>query len=335
MYNVTLIPGDGIGPEIAAITKKIIDATKVKINWEEVNAGIDVYEKTGELVPNNVFESIEKNKIALKGPITTPIGKGFRSINVQLRKKYDLYSNVREVKSFEGIKSRYENIDMVIFRENTEGLYIGKENKIDEETVEAIKVITKKGSTRIVKAAFEYAKKNNKKVVTVAHKANILKFADGLFLNCAREVAKDYPEIELKEVIIDNMCMQMVINPNQFEVIVTMNLYGDILSDLAAGLIGGLGMAPGANIGEDIAIFEAVHGSAPDIAGKNLANPTALLLSGISMLRYLGENKRADIILTALKETFKEGKVLTKDLGGNATTTEFGDYLVDKISALL
>ncbi|MDN5303931.1 MAG: isocitrate dehydrogenase [Fusobacteriaceae bacterium] len=335
MYNVTLIPGDGIGPEIAAVTKKIIDATKAEINWEEVNAGIDVYEKTGELVPNNVFESIEKNKIALKGPITTPVGKGFRSINVQLRKKYDLYSNVREVKSFEGIKSRYENIDMVIFRENTEGLYIGKENKVDEETMEAIKVITKKGSTRIVKAAFEYAKKNNKKVVTVAHKANILKFADGLFLNCAREVAKDYPEIELREVIIDNMCMQMVINPNQFEVIVTMNLYGDILSDLAAGLIGGLGMAPGANIGEDIAIFEAVHGSAPDIAGKNLANPTALLLSGISMLRYLGENEKADIILTALKETFKEGKVLTKDLGGNATTTEFGDYLVEKISALL
>lgn len=333
MYNITLIPGDGIGPEVAEGAKQVLDATGIKINWDEVNAGAEVYEKTGELVPQNVFDSIEKNKIALKGPITTPIGKGFRSINVQLRKKYDLYSNVRPAKVYPGIKVPFKDVNLTIFRENTEGLYIGREEKFGEEEAHAIKVITRKGSLRIVKEAFEYAKKHGKKEVTVAHKANILKHADGLFLECAREVAKDYEDINLREVIIDNMCMQLVSNPSQFDVVVTMNLYGDILSDLAAGLVGGLGIIPGANIGEDMAIFEAVHGSAPDIAGKALANPTALILSGVMMLNYLGEGDRAKIVEEAIEETLAEGKHLTKDLGGDATTIEYTNALIEKIKS--
>jgi isocitrate dehydrogenase (NAD+) len=335
MYNITLIPGDGIGPEISESMKQVVEATGIKINWTEVNAGLTAYEEKGELIPNEVYEAIEKNKIAIKGPITTPIGKGFRSINVYLRKKYDLYTNIREVQTFDGLKTRFEDIDMVIFRENTEGLYIGKEEMIDDDTAEAAKVITKKGSIRIAKSAFDYAKANGKKKVTVAHKANILKLADGLFLNCVREVAADYPEIELEEVIIDNMCMQMVINPKQFEIIVTTNLYGDILSDLAAGLIGGLGMAPGANIGEDIAIFEAVHGSAPDIAGQNKANPTALILSAIGMLRHLGEHKKAQVALDAIGAVLKEGKALTRDLGGMASTAEITEAYVGKIKEIM
>jgi isocitrate dehydrogenase (NAD+) len=335
MYNITLIPGDGIGPEISESMKKVVEATGIEIKWEEVNAGEAVYEEKGELIPDEVFQSIEKNKIAIKGPITTPIGKGFRSINVYLRKKYDLYTNIREVQTFDGLKTKFENLDMVIFRENTEGLYIGKEEMVNEDTAEAAKVITRKGSLRIAKAAFDYAKNNGKKKVTVAHKANILKLADGLFLDCVREVAKDYPEVQLEEVIIDNMCMQMVINPQQFEIIVTTNLYGDILSDLAAGLIGGLGMAPGANIGEDIAIFEAVHGSAPDIAGKNLANPTALILSAIGMLRYIGENDKAQVILDSVSAVLKEGKALTKDLGGNANTSEITEAYISKIKEII
>lgn len=328
MYNVTLIPGDGIGPEVAGAVKKIIDATGVAINWEEVNAGEKVYEETGTLVPDSVYESLEKNKVALKGPITTPVGKGFRSINVQLRKKYDLYSNVREVRNFEGIKTPFDNVDFTIFRENTEGLYIGIEEMETPDKAVAKKVITREGSLRIAKEAYEYAKKHGKKSVAIAHKANILKFADGLFLECAREVSKQYPEIETKEVIIDNMCMQLVANPGQFDVVVTMNLYGDILSDLGAGLVGGLGMTPGANIGTDMAIFEAVHGSAPDIAGQNKANPTALLLSGIMMLDHLGEQEKAANVLKALKTVLKEGKTLTGDLGGKASTTEFTDAVI-------
>ncbi len=333
MYNVTLIPGDGIGPEVANATKAVVDATGVQINWEEVNAGEAVYEKVGTLVPDEVYASIEKNKLALKGPITTPIGKGFRSINVMLRTKYDLYSNVRPSRNFKGIDTPFNNVNMTIFRENTEGLYIGEEKQVDENTTEATKRITRTGSLRICKEAFEYARKLGKKTVCVAHKANILKITDGLFLECAREIAKDYPEITLKEVIIDNMCMQMVGNPGQFEVIVTMNLYGDILSDLAAGLVGGLGIVPGANIGKDIAIFEAVHGSAPDIAGKNLANPTALILSAVMMLNHIGETTKAKIIEEAVEETLAEGKYKTKDLGGNATTKEYTDALIAKIKA--
>lgn len=331
MYNITLIKGDGIGPEVSMATKKIIDATGVKINWDIVNAGQNVFEKTGELIPDRVYESIERNKIALKGPITTPIGTGFRSINVHLRKKYNLYANIRPIQSMENTKSKYKNVDFTIFRENTEGLYIGIENKISDNEVEAIKKVTTLGSERIIKKAFAYAKENNINTVTVAHKANILKLSDGLFLNVARRISKDYPMIELSEVIIDNLCMQLVMNPEQYKIIVTMNLYGDIISDLGAGLIGGLGLVPGANIGEEISIFEAVHGSAPDIAGQNVANPTALLKSGIMMLKFFGEFEQAQKIEKALEKVYSDGKILTKDLGGTATTTEFTEAIISEL----
>ena len=334
MTNVTLIPGDGIGPEIAASLVDIFKAANVSIKFDIENAGIDIYNKTGSLIPDSLYESIEKNKIAIKGPITTPIGKGFRSINVYLRKKYDLYCNIRPSKSFKGIKTRYENIDLVIFRENTEGLYIGEEKWEDAEEREsaiATKRITRKGSYRILKRAFEYARNNNLDTVTVVHKANILKITDGLFLEVARELSNSYPEINVEETIIDNMCMQLVTNPEKYKVIVTMNLYGDILSDLAAGLVGGLGVAPGANIGDDIAIFEAVNGSAPDIAGLNKANPIALLLSGVEMLKYLNMQDKASQIQNAINKVLNEGTVLTGDLGGTATTTEFTQKIIENL----
>ena len=334
MTNVTLIPGDGIGPEIAASLVDIFKAANVSIKFDIENAGIDIYNKTGSLIPDSLYESIEKNKTAIKGPITTPIGKGFRSINVYLRKKYDLYCNIRPSKSFKGIKTRYENIDLVIFRENTEGLYIGEEKWEDAEEREsaiATKRITRKGSYRILKRAFEYARNNNLDTVTVVHKANILKITDGLFLEVARELSNSYPEINVEETIIDNMCMQLVTNPEKYKVIVTMNLYGDILSDLAAGLVGGLGVAPGANIGDDIAIFEAVHGSAPDIAGLNKANPIALLLSGVEMLKYLNMQDKASQIQNAINKVLNEGTVLTGDLGGTATTTEFTQKIIENL----
>ena len=331
--TVTLIPGDGIGPEISESLKNIFKAAKVPIDFEVKNAGIDVYEKTGELIPESLYESIEKNRIAIKGPITTPIGKGFRSINVYLRKKYDLYSNIRPSKNLPGVKTKYENIDLVIFRENTEGLYIGEEKFEDSEKTSAIAIkrITKKGSYRIIKSAFEYAKNNNLDKVTVVHKANILKITDGLFLETAREISEDYPDINLEETIIDNMCMQLVNRSESYKVIVTMNLYGDILSDLVAGLVGGLGIAPGANIGEDIAIFEAVHGSAPDIAGQNKANPLALILSGIEMLKYMNLNEYAEKIEKAVLKTLEVSGLKTSDLGGNASTTEFTDKIIENL----
>lgn len=332
MKKVTLIPGDGIGYEISESLVEIFKAAKVPVEFETENAGADVYEKTGELIPESLYESVEKNKIAIKGPITTPIGKGFRSINVYLRKKYDLYTNFRPSRNLPGIKTRYENIDLVIFRENTEGIYIGEEKFEDEEKTSAIAIkrITRKGSERIIKSAFEYAKNNKISKVTVVHKANILKYTDGMFLEIAREIAKNYEGIELEELIIDNMCMQLVTNPERFKVIVTMNLYGDILSDLVAGLVGGLGVAPGANIGDDIAIFEAVHGSAPDIAGQNKANPLALLLSSLEMLKYLKLNDFAQKIENAILKTLEEG-CKTKDLGGNATTTEFTKKIIENL----
>ena len=331
--TVTLIPGDGIGPEISESLKNIFKAAEVPIDFEVKNAGIDVYEKTGELIPESLYESIEKNRIAIKGPITTPIGKGFRSINVYLRKKYDLYSNIRPSKNLPGVKTKYENIDLVIFRENTEGLYIGEEKFEDSEKTSAIAIkrITKKGSYRIIKSAFEYAKNNNLDKVTVVHKANILKITDGLFLETAREISEDYPDINLEETIIDNMCMQLVNRSESYKVIVTMNLYGDILSDLVAGLVGGLGIAPGANIGEDIAIFEAVHGSAPDIAGQNKANPLALILSGIEMLKYMNLNEYAEKIEKAVLKTLEVSGLKTSDLGGNASTTEFTDKIIENL----
>lgn len=332
MKKITLIPGDGIGYEISESLVKIFDAAKVPVEFETENAGSDVYEKTGELIPESLYKSIERNKIAIKGPITTPIGKGFRSINVYLRKKYDLYTNFRPSRNLPGVETRYDNIDLAIFRENTEGIYIGEEKYENEEKTSAIAVkrITRKGSERIIRSAFEYAKNNGISKVTVVHKANILKFTDGMFLDIAREISKEYENIELEELIIDNMCMQLVTNPERFKVIVTMNLYGDILSDLVAGLVGGLGVAPGANIGDDIAIFEAVHGSAPDIAGQNKANPLALLLSSIEMLKYLKLDDFAKNIERAILKTLTDG-YKTADLGGNATTTEFTDKIIENL----
>ena len=331
MKKITLIPGDGIGTEISKSLVRIFKSAKVPIKFEIENAGLTVYKQTGKLIPESLYKSIEKNKVAIKGPITTPIGEGFKSINVSLRKKYDLYSNIRPVKTISGINTKYENVNMVIFRENTEGLYIGEEKFENQEKTSAIAIkrITKKGSIRIIKEAFEYAKKNNFNKVTVVHKANILKITDGMFLETAREISKQYKDIELEEMIVDNMCMQLVTNPQKFQVIVTMNFYGDFLSDLAAGLVGGLGVAPGANIGDDIAIFEAVHGSAPDIAGQNKANPTALILSSIEMLKYLNLNEYAEKIEKAIFKVLALPNFKTYDLSGNVGTKEFTDKIIE------
>lgn len=328
MHNITLIKGDGIGPEISDAVVEILDKAGAKINWDIQTAGADVAEIEGDPLPKRVIESIKKNKTALKAPVTTPIGKGFRSVNVRLRKELDLYANIRPCKNIEGIKTPFDNVDLVVVRENTEDLYAGIEEKIDENTMHAIKVITRKSSTRIVEYAFNYAKKMGRKTVWAVTKANICKLTDGLFLDCAREVAKNYPEIEYKEILVDALCMQLVQNPSKFDVLVMPNLYGDIVSDLTAGLIGGLGVAQGANMGVDYAVFEPVHGSAPDIKGQNLANPTALLLCAIEMLKYLNEFEIAKKVENAVYKTIKEGKVLTKDLGGNSTTTEFTKEII-------
>lgn len=331
MYPITLIPGDGIGPEVSFAAKRVLDATGVLFQWDIVNAGSGVFKETGELVPDKVYASLERTKLALKGPITTPVGSGFRSINVMLRKKYDLYANIRPIQSMPGPVLPFSDLDLVIFRENTEGLYIGIEEKTPEGA-NAIKKITEAGCRRIIRSAFEYAKANGKDKVAAVHKANILKLADGLFLDIAREVSMDYPDIELQEVIVDNMCMQLVMNPHQYQVIVTMNLYGDILSDLCAGLVGGLGMVPGANIGNNMAIFEAVHGSAPDIAGKGLANPLALIQSGVMLLRHIGELTAADAVMTAVTSVLRDGSIMTRDLGGNADTDAFVDAIIDRMA---
>lgn len=331
MQTVTLIPGDGIGPEITESVTKILNAAGAKINWDIQSAGADVAETEGSPLPDRVIESIKKTKVALKAPVTTPIGKGFRSVNVALRKSLDLYANLRPCKNIEGIKTRFDNVDIVIVRENTEDLYAGIERQIDNDTAESIKIITRNASTRIVKFAFEYAKKNNRKLVTAVSKANICKLSDGLFLECAREVAKKYPQIKYKEILVDNLCMQLVQKPEQFDVLVLPNLYGDIVSDLCAGLIGGLGIAQGANIGKDAAVFEPVHGSAPDIKGQHKANPTALLLSAIEMLKYINQNDVAYKIEKSLFKTIKERKILTPDLGGNATTTEYTNEIIKNL----
>ena len=332
MHNITLIPGDGIGPEITDAVVKILEKSGVEIDWDVQTAGADVAQSEGTPLPKRVIESIKKNKVALKAPVTTPIGKGFRSVNVQLRKELDLYANLRPCKNIDGVKTRFENVDLVIVRENTEDLYAGIERQVDEETAESIKIITKKASIRICEFAFDYAVKFGRKTVTAVTKANICKFSDGLFLRCAQEVAKRYPQIEYKEILVDNLCMQLVQNPEKFDVLVLPNLYGDIVSDLGAGLIGGLGVAQGANIGESCAVFEPVHGSAPDIKGQNKANPTALLLSAIEMLKYIGETDFAERIDKALRKTLKEGKVLTCDLGGTSTTSEFRDEILKNLS---
>lgn len=327
-HLVTLIPGDGIGPEITRAVASILQAADAPIEWEEQSAGAAVLEAEGEVLPQRVLDSIAKNTVALKGPITTPIGKGFRSVNVALRKALDLYACVRPAKTLPGVKSRYDKVDLVIVRENTEDLYAGIERKVDDDTAESIKRITRGASERIARYAFDYAVKNNRRKVTAVSKANICKFSDGLFLEAVRAVAREYPQITYDEVLVDNLCMQLVINPEIYDVLVLPNLYGDIVSDLAAGLTGGLGVAPGANIGVKAAVFEAVHGSSPALAGQNKANPTALLLSACLMLRHLGEADCAQRIETALLNVLKEGKTLTFDLGGSATTQQFAEAVI-------
>lgn len=331
MRKVTLFKGDGIGPEICESVKAIVNHLNLDIEFEEFNVGEAEYFRNGALIPEAAFDSIERNKIILKAPITTPIGKGFRSCNVQLREKYDLYTNIRPAKNLPNVITPFNNVDMVIFRENTEDLYVGKEIVIDENTIHAIKIITRKCSERIIRAAFDYAIKNNRKKVSCIHKANILKQSDGLFLSIFNEIKEEYLSIQTDVYIVDNACMQMVMHPEKFDVMVMPNLYGDILSDLASGLIGGLGFLPSANIGKDVAMFEAVHGSAPDIAGKNLANPTAFLLSLCMMLDYMGLEKDATNIRNAIFAVLEEGKVRTRDCGGTSSTTEFTDAIISKL----
>jgi len=330
MTKITLIKGDGIGPEISDSVVKIIEAAGVKIDWDNQVAGLDAIETDGVPLPDKVINSIKQNKIALKAPITTPIGKGFRSVNVQMRKELDLYANIRPCKNIPTVKTRFEDVDIVVVRENTEDLYAGIEEQIDENTAHSIKIITKQASERIAEYAFEYAIKNNRKEVCVVTKANICKLSDGLFLESARNVAQKYPQIKFREILVDNCCMQLVQNPSQFDVLVLPNLYGDIVSDLTAGLIGGLGIAPSANIGTDCAIFEAVHGSAPDIKGMDKANPMALLLSACEMLNYIGENSASDRIKKALNKTLESG-IKTADIQGTASCTEFTNAIIKNL----
>lgn len=328
---ITVFKGDGIGPEITDCVLEILESAGAGLDYEIYNVGEAEWKRNGALIPDEAYASFERNRVLLKSPITTPIGHGFRSLNVTLWNKYDLYANIRPAKSNIAVKTPFSDVDMVIFRENTEDLYVGVEEKIDEDTVHAKKIITRKASTRIIRDAFEYAKNHGRKKVTCVHKANILKMSDGLFLDIFEQIAKEYPEIEHNDKIIDNTCMQMVMNPNQFDVIVTPNLYGDLLSDLASGLIGGLGLLPSSNLGTDYAMFEAVHGSAPDIAGKHIANPTALLWSACMMLEYLGQKECAGKIRRAVDEVLADGTCLTPDLHGTATTEEYRDAIIRKI----
>ena len=335
MHTITLIPGDGIGPSITDAVVKIVEASGLAVRWDRVSAGVSGMEKHGTPLDSSVLDSIRSTRVALKGPLTTPVGSGFRSINVALRKEFDLYVNLRPVRSFAGVNSRYSDIDLTIIRENTEGLYIGEERYADPEknVAEMVGRISRVGSERVIRFAFEYARTHGRKKVTVAHKANILKLTSGMFLEVARAISSEFSDVELDEKIIDNMAMQMVLDPHQFDIVVTTNLFGDILSDLASGLVGGLGLAPGANIGKDAAIFEAVHGSAPDIAGKNIANPTALLLGGVMMLRHLGENEHAARIERALTAVISEGKNVTRDLNSTSGvgTAEMAEAVIHKL----
>ena len=332
-HNVTLIPGDGIGPEVASAAKRVVDASGAGINWHIVEAGESQMAEFGTPLPQRVLDSVRADGVALKGPITTPVGAGFRSVNVALRKEFDLYANVRPTRTFEGVPGRYENVNLVVVRENTEDLYAGIEHMIGSDAAESIKLITRSGSERIARYAFDYALKNGRKKVTCVHKANIMKCTDGLFLDVCRGVAAEYPQIEFEDKIVDACCMQLVQHPETFDVLVLPNLYGDIVSDLCAGLVGGLGLAPSANIGRRAAIFEAVHGSAPKHAGRNDANPTALILSAVMMLRHLGENAAADRIERAVLELLAGGRLVTYDLGGELGTSEFADAVIDKMNA--
>jgi isocitrate dehydrogenase (NAD+) len=327
-HRITLIPGDGIGPEISAAVLRIIEAARVRVEWEQFVVGGHAQDVTGSSLPDEVIESVRRNRVALKGPVATPIGSGFESVNVRLRKILDLYANLRPVRNLPGVQSRFGDVDLIIVRENTEGLYSGLEHEVVPGVVESLKIMTEKACTRISVFAFEFAKKFGRKKVTVVHKANIMKKSDGLFLQCFRKVAVDYPTIEHDEKIVDNLCMQLVMNPHQFDMLLMENLYGDIVSDLAAGLVGGLGVVPSANLGEKAALFEAVHGTAPDIAGKNLANPTALLMSAIMMLRHIDEQPAADRIEAALNKVVEKREKVTRDLGGKSSTHEFTDAII-------
>jgi isocitrate dehydrogenase (NAD+) len=332
-HTITLIPGDGIGPEVTDAVLHIIEATGVSIEWERHVAGVEAVERTGKALPPELVDSIRRNKVALKGPVTTPIGEGFTSVNVGLRKALDLYANLRPVWNLPGVPARFDGVDLVIVRENTEDLYAGLEHEVVPGVVESLKIITEKASTRIAEFAFTYAKRHGRKKVTAIHKANIMKLGDGLFLESARAVAARYPDVKYEEKIVDAACMHLVMTPGQFDVLVMPNLYGDIVSDLCAGLVGGLGVVGAANLGSEIGVFEAVHGSAPDIAGKGVANPTALLLSAVLMLTHIGESAAADKIMKALGQILTRGEVRTKDLGGTASTSAFADAIFRTLHA--
>lgn len=329
--TVTLIAGDGIGPEVTRAARQILEAVGADIEWEPVEAGIDVVPKYGKPLPDEVIESIKRNKVALKGPLTTIVAKGFGSVNVELRKRLHLYANLRPVRNVPGIQGRFSDVNLVVIRENTEDLYSGIEHMVAPGVTESLKVITKEASTKIATFAFEYARSRGRKKVTAVHKANIMKLSDGLFLECSQKVAEEYPDIEYEEIIVDNLAMQLVMNPNQFDILLLTNLYGDIVSDLCAGLVGGLGMVPGANIGDEYAVFEAVHGSAPDIAGKGVANPLALVFSSLLMLRHLGKDDMADRIRAAVHRVTEKGTCLTPDLGGSATTEEITQAIISEL----
>ncbi len=333
-HKITLIPGDGIGPEVTRAAVRILEATGLKFEWETFQAGAEAYERYREYMPKELLESIGRTRVALKGPVTTPVGGGFSSINVALRKKFELYANFRPIRNLPHIPTRYPDVDLVVLRENTEGLYSGIEHEVVPGVVESLKIITEKASTRIARFAFEYARKNGRKKIHAIHKANIMKMSDGLFIRCSRNVAKEYPEITYGEHIVDNTCMQLVMNPYQYDVLLLENLYGDIISDLCAAFVGGLGFVPGANIGDQHAIFEAVHGSAPDIAGKNLANPTAVVRSGLLMLRHIGEHEAALKIRNALERVYRDRDKLTRDVGGKAGTSEFADHVIEAMQTV-
>ncbi len=328
-YKITLIPGDGIGPEVTGAAVRVLEATGLKFEWETFQAGAEAYEKYHEYIPKELTESIERTRVGLKGPVTTPVGGGFASINVALRKQFELYANFRPIQNLPHIPTRYPDVDLIIVRENTESLYSGIEHEVVPGVVESLKIITEKASTRIARFAFEYARKHKRKKIHAIHKANIMKLSDGLFLRCCRIVAKEYPEITYGEHIVDNTCMQLVMNPYQYDMLVMENLYGDIISDLCAAFVGGLGFVPGANIGDSCAIFEAVHGSAPDIAGKNIANPTAVIRSAHLMLLHLGEMEAASKISRGLEHVYRTKDKLTRDVGGKAGTIEFADFVIE------
>jgi isocitrate dehydrogenase (NAD+) len=326
-HRVTLIPGDGIGPEVTGAAARVVSATGVEVEWEPELAGLAAIGKYGNPLPDRTLDSIRKNHVALKGPTSTPIGEGHRSVNVAMRKTLDFFANVRPVRSLPGVKSRYDHVNLIVIRENTEDLYSGIEHVVVPGVVESLKIITEKASTRIARFAFQLATRESRKRITAVHKANIMKLSDGLFLDCCRKIASEYPQIKYDEMIVDALCTQLVIDPTRFDVLLLENLYGDIVSDLCAGFIGGLGLAPGGNIGEGGAVFEAVHGSAPDIAGKNLANPIAVILSSAMLLDYLHETKAAERVRRAVDQVLQEGKVMTRDLGGTAGTTEIAEAI--------